>query len=180
MNTVEETVLYCANHPNTETTLRCRQCEKLICPKCAVLTPTGYKCRECVSTHQRSFDTAVWSDYLLAIAIAGVLAFFGSLIARFMGFFVIFIAPVAGVVIAEAVRFAVRRRRSRRLFQIAALAAAIGSLPWIIILAAAMLGPLFTRGTPGFGALLGLVWQVVYASIVTSTVYYRLGGINIR
>ena len=40
-----------------------------------------------------------------------------------MGFFTIFIAPIAGVIIAEAVRWVIRRRRSRLLFRLAAGAA---------------------------------------------------------
>jgi hypothetical protein len=34
-------------------------------------------------------------------------------------------------------------------------------------------------GFPGQG-LLGLVWMLIYAFTVTTTVYYRLRGINIR
>ncbi|MEN6392186.1 MAG: B-box zinc finger protein, partial [Anaerolineaceae bacterium] len=28
--------LYCTNHPQTETSLRCNRCDKPICTKCAV------------------------------------------------------------------------------------------------------------------------------------------------
>ena len=35
---------YCANHPGVETSLRCNKCGKPICAKCAVRTPTGYRC----------------------------------------------------------------------------------------------------------------------------------------
>ena len=35
---------YCANHPTVETTLRCNKCGKPICAKCAIRTPTGYRC----------------------------------------------------------------------------------------------------------------------------------------
>jgi hypothetical protein len=71
--------LYCANHPQTETTLRCNRCEKPICTKCAVLTPTGYRCKECVKSQQKTFDTAQLIDYPLAFIVAGGLAFLGSL-----------------------------------------------------------------------------------------------------
>ncbi len=49
---------YCANHPTVETTLRCNRCDKPICPKCAVKSPVGYRCRECVKSQQKIFDTA--------------------------------------------------------------------------------------------------------------------------
>ena len=108
--------IYCANHPTVETSLRCNNCEKPICPKCAVLTPTGYRCKECVRGQQKVFDTAVWHDFPVAFIVAAILAFAGSYVASFVGFFTIFIAPVAGVITAEAVRLVIRRRRSGRLF----------------------------------------------------------------
>jgi hypothetical protein len=168
-------ILYCANHPNVETSLRCNNCEKPICPKCAVLTPTGYRCKECVHNQQKIFDTAQWYDYPLAIVIGGVLAFIGSQVVSYVGFFTIFLAPIAGLIIAEAVRFVIRRRRSRNLFLATAIAVAVGSLPPLLtVILSSLLG---------FGslfALLPLLWQGLYTFTVTSTVYYRLRGINIR
>lgn len=168
-------ILYCANHPNVETSLRCNNCEKPICPKCAVRTPTGYRCRECVRNQQRTFDTAEWYDYPLAFVTAIVLSYFGSRIASFIGFFIIFVAPIAGVVIAEAVRFVIRRRRSKNLFLIATIAVVLGSLPTILIYLAGTL-----LGFGGARGLLSIVWQGLYTIIATSTTYYRLRGINIR
>jgi hypothetical protein len=43
-----ETVLHCYVHPNRETSLRCNNCDRPICAACAIRTPTGYRCRECV------------------------------------------------------------------------------------------------------------------------------------
>ena len=166
--------LYCANHPQTPTTLRCNRCDKPICAKCAVLTPTGYRCKDCVRTQQKTFDTTQWYDYLTSSAIALVLSFLGSLIARYIGFFIIFVAPIAGVVIAEAARFVVQRRRSKLLFQITTAAAILGSLPLLLI---ALIPLLFQAG---IFSLLGIVWQAVYTFLVTSTVYYRLAGVRFR
>lgn len=166
--------LYCANHPKVETTLRCNNCEKPICPKCAVLTPTGYRCRECVRGQQKVFETAQWIDFPLAFVLAGILSFLGSLLATMFGFLTIFIAPIAGTIIAEVIRFAVRHRRSRQLFLIAALGVFLGSLPRLLLLIAnALMGY-------GVAALLPIIWQAVYLVIVTSTAYYRLGGIQIK
>jgi hypothetical protein len=78
------------------------------------------------------------------------------------------------VIIAEAVRWAVHRRRSKLLFQTAAGAAALGSLP----LLALSLAPLLFGG--GFGGILGLIYRGLYTVLVTSSVYYRLGGIEIK
>lgn len=164
----------CANHPNVETSLRCNRCEKPICTRCAVLTPTGYRCKECVRGQQKIFDTAQWYDYPLAFTMALVLSYIGSRIIPALGFFSIFLAPVAGVIIAEAARAVVRRRRSKRLSQVIAAAAALGSLPILLL---AGLGILMS-GSPG--GLLSLVWQGVYTFVVTSTVYYRFSGIRMN
>ncbi len=171
--TFEPATLYCENHPNTETTLRCNRCEKPICTKCAVLTETGYRCTECVRSQQKIFNTATTVDYILAVGIAVILAYIGSLISSRIGFFTIFVAPIAGIVIAEAIRRAIRRRRSKRLFQATAAATAVGGiLPVLSILA-------LTGLTIGISGIFFFIWPVVYTVIVTSTVYYRLAGISL-
>jgi hypothetical protein len=139
-----------------------------------VLTPTGYRCKNCVRGQQKVFDTAQSTDFIIAGGISLVLSFVGSLVAGVMGFFTIFLAPIAGVIIAEAVRWAVHRRRSKILFQTAAGAAALGSLPLLVL----SLAPLLFGG--GLGGILGLIYRGLYTVLVTSSVYYRLGGIEIR
>lgn len=170
---------YCYNHPKTATTLHCNRCGRPICAQCAVLTPTGYRCKECVRSQQKTFDTAHWIDYPLAFGIAVILGYAGSRIAAVLGFFTIFVAPIAGVIIAEAVRFVIRKRRSKRLFQLATAGAAAGSLPLIVIEVLSLLALSAARGPAGgLGYLLPLVWQGLYIFMVTSTVYYRLSGIR--
>ncbi len=158
--------MYCANHPDVETTLRCNKCEKPICARCAVLTPTGYRCKECIRGQQKIFNTATWVDYPLVMAVVGILAFLGSLIAYRIGFLVILLAPLAGGVIAEIARAITRRHRSRQLFIMAALAAVVGCLP---------VGVQFIFRLN----LFGLLWQAAYAILMTSTFYARLAGIRI-
>jgi len=168
--TEDATTLYCYNHPNIATGLRCNNCERPICPKCAVLTPTGYRCKDCVRLHQKTFETAEWYDYPLAFIVAAVLSYLGSLIGLRISFFIIFLAPVAGMIIAEAVRLVVRRRRSRKLTLTSAAAAAIGS--GIVIIA-------YLTGS-GYFRILPFIYLGIFAFIVTSTVLYRLGGIRIK
>jgi len=165
--TEQPPTLYCANHPNRETMLRCNRCEKPICSKCAIQTPTGYRCRECVRGQQKNFETAQWQDIPLAFSAATLISFLGSLIAGRMGFFVIFIAPIVGTIIAEAARFITKRRRSQRLFQIVAAGVLIGGLPLLI------------RDLLYF-SLFGAIWQGVYLVTATSTAYYRMKGILLK
>ncbi len=169
-----DTRIFCYNHPNQETFLRCNRCERPICTKCAVLTPTGYRCKNCVSGQLKVFDTAQWWDYPLAVLVGAGLSFLGSLVAQLLGWFVLFIGPIVGVVIAEAIRWAVRRRRSRLLFRLATGAVILGALPLLLI---QLVGVLFSS-SGGF-ALFGLIWPAVYMFLVASTTYYRLSGISI-
>lgn len=169
--------MYCYAHPQRETLLRCNRCERPMCQSCAVLTPTGYRCKECVRGQQKIFDTTRWWDYPLAVVTAGGLSYVGSLIAGIFGFFTILVAPAAGMIIAEAVRFVVRKRRSKTLTLLAAAATLIGAI--VTPLYQLLLSLVFISSGQGLTLLLGLLWPAVYAVLVTSTVYYRLKGIRL-
>lgn len=173
----ETTPIYCANHPSVETHLRCNNCGKPICPKCAVLTPTGYRCKECVRSQQKLFETAQWFDYLTAGVTAAVLSFVGSLVIPRMGFFVLILAPLAGVIIAESCRVVIHKRRSKRLYQTIAAATALGGLPLILI---NLLGFILAFNRVNFGSLVYLIVQGIYLFMATSTAYYRLSGLNLK
>ena len=169
--------LYCANHPNTATALRCNKCNKPICTKCAVLTPVGYRCRECVRGQQQVFETVVWYDYLVAGVLAAVLGGLAGALLVNLSWFTIFLAPVAGGAIAEIVRVAIRRRRGRYLFMAAAGAYVVGCLPILVIgLLSLLLGG--ARGG-GLFSLLPLLWASVYTALATGTFYARLRGISV-
>lgn len=179
-------ILYCANHPNTETTLRCNRCEKPICAKCAVLTPTGYRCKECVRGQQKVFETAEARDYLLAVPVAGILGFLGGLIVPNLSFFVFFVSPAAGAIFAEIIRRVLQKRRGKRLFQFVAGAVFFGGmLPafrlFLLPLLAMLMGEQAAGAAAGAiaGAGFSLLWQGFYAFIAASTVYYRLSGIRL-
>jgi len=159
---------HCYYHPDVETSLRCNQCEKPICPKDAILTDTGYRCRECISNQQKRFNTAVWFDYLVIMVVTGLLSFLGSLLIYILpwGFLSIIISPAIGGGVAEVARRSVGGRRSKTLFQLATLAALLGSLPFLIIRLLSF-------------NLLPVIWQGWYTVSVTSTVAYRLRGFRI-
>jgi hypothetical protein len=166
---------YCANHPDRETSLRCNNCGKLICSQCAIHTPTGYRCRECVRGRQKVFETANVADYVVAFVVATLLSGVGAFLASFIGFFTLFLAPAAGGIIGEAVRAVTGRRRSTLLFQIAAGGVAVGAAPFV-------LGPLLglINGGGGFGGIFGLLWPLLYATLASSAAYYRLAGIQMN
>jgi hypothetical protein len=160
----------CYVHPNRETGLRCNQCERPICTSCAIRTPTGYRCRECVKGQQKKFETAEWYDYLFGFSVAGLLSLIASILAGLVGGFGIFIffiiafaASTVGVVIAESARFVTRRHRSRRLYMTVAAGMVLGALPFII--ASIFMVDIF-----------GLVTQAIYLVVATPVMYYRLSG----
>ncbi len=169
--------LTCYYHPNTETALRCSTCEKSICPKCAILTPTGYRCKDCVRGQQKVFETALWYDYLTASVIALTLSFIGSQFIPRLWFFAIILSPIAGTVIAEICRAVIQKRRSKKLNQTITIATAVGSLPYLLLSLWVSLNAL---GSGSLAGLIGLALQALYSFLVTSTVYYRLSGIHLK
>jgi hypothetical protein len=121
--TPEETVYYCANHPDVETLLRCNRCSKPICMRCAVRTPVGYRCKECVGEQQKVYFNAVGGDNFVAFGVGFIVSaiaapIVGLLIALvlgrilFLGLIIAFIAGSgAGSALAQIIRRAVGRRR---------------------------------------------------------------------
>lgn len=172
--------LFCANHPNRETQLRCNQCEKPICIQCVVKTPTGYRCKDCVRSQQKIFDTAKWFDYPLALGTGAILAYLGSLFIPRLFIFAIFVSPIAGGVITEIIRALIRKRRSQRLFRLVTLSVAIGCLPQLLIQLVAVFLYITTQANIQLSFLITLGLQFLYTVLVTSTTYYRLSGIQIR
>lgn len=168
-----ESTLTCAFHPKRETKLRCNRCNRPICVQCAIQTPTGYRCPECVRDQQKVFVTVKWHDYLLAVLITGVLSFLGSLLAVRLGFFTILLAPMAGMGVEIAVRKSISNRRSPLLYKVVGATAFIASLPMIIIQGLSSFSALFNFGWLAVGGLYPFIWVVVYAVTITSTVYYR-------
>jgi hypothetical protein len=167
-------ILYCYVHPNRETALRCNNCNRPICAACAIHTPTGYRCRECVKGQQKVFNTSEWYDYvsgfvvamLLSVAAAFLVTFIGGI--GFFGWFLIAAgAPTAAVAIAEGVRLVTGKRRSRPLFITVAVGVVVGALPVILFQL------VFTRN------LFGIIFQVIYLVIAVPVVYSRLSGIQL-
>ncbi len=176
---MSELTLTCANHPGRPTTLRCNRCEKPICSQCAVLTPVGYRCRECVRGQQAIFETAKQWDVPVAFLVSGACVGVATALLNFLGFWGLIVAPVAGGGVAEIVRAAVRRRRSRHLPLAAALGGAAGLLPLVGI---SLSGVLSVGGLnlEAIGAAAGgLLWPLVSGALMIGTLYGRLRGIRL-
>lgn len=160
----KEEPLFCINHPNVETRLRCNRCSAPICPKCAVRTPVGFRCPQCIKDQQAIFYTASAVDYVIAAVVSLVLSLPAYLIITRLGWFVFFLSPTAGIGIAEAVRWLTGRRRGRWTWLVVAAGIVLTALPFMLF---AFLPVLFlpAAGSPGqAGAFLGSsLLQVGYA-----------------
>ncbi len=113
--------IFCANHPETETYLRCNKCGKPICLKCAELTEVGYRCKECIREQQNVFYNALTADNWIAFAVAAAITLVAwpivAYLLRITGFFGWIIAALvgsgAGAALAQIIRNSVGRRRGR-------------------------------------------------------------------
>ncbi len=176
--------LYCYIHPNRPTTLRCNRCDRPICAECAIRTPTGYRCPECVKQQQKKFDTAVWYDYIVAFVVAAI----GSGIASglilvvsgfFFGILVLFIAPAAGGVVGNLVLRFIKNRRSRPLFLTAAIGMVVGALPALLFVSLPALLGVLSVGFRGLTSLLPAIWEVVYLFLAVPAAYTQISGLRI-
>jgi hypothetical protein len=179
---VTDSTLYCANHPDRETTLRCNRCEKPICAKCAIQTPVGYRCKECVRGQQKVFDNSTTIDYPIAFVVSLIGVGGATAVLDFLGFWGLFVAPVVGGGIAEIIRWAVRRRRSRRLPLAAILGGALGVVIYLGFSFLPYLTFILYAGNPGLvGAgsiLIDFIWPIGYGIVILSTMYYRMRGLR--
>ena len=162
--------LFCVNHPDTETTLRCNRCGKPVCVRCVELTEVGYRCKECIRAQQNVFFTAETKDYFVLAIVSFVLAalatpiielllgmlglFFGIILAVFLG-------PAVGGAAATLIRRSVGRRRGRYMGLIGMVAIILGV--GFGLVAASM-----------FGIRINLIPLAVFLFLSLSTIYATL------
>jgi hypothetical protein len=126
--------LFCYRHPERVTSLRCYNCNRPICIKCANKTPVGYICPECMREAEDTFFNSRPLDYLLA----AIVSFPPSLLAGWLllnvnlGFFffllIFFISGAVGSFIGSLTKRAVGRRRGRYLPQLVVVMMILGAL----------------------------------------------------
>jgi hypothetical protein len=158
----ESEVFYCLSHPQVETRLRCSKCGNPICPRCAVQTPVGFRCPQCVRSQQAIFYTVTPSDYAIAVVVGLVVSIIAAFIMGRLGIFLaLILGPVAGGVIAEVVRWAIRRRRGRWIWLVVSICIAVGGLLSLILSALPL-------------RLTSLLSLIIYVVLAVGTAYARL------
>jgi hypothetical protein len=180
-------VTYCTVHPTRETGLRCNKCGRYMCTDCAVLTPVGYRCRECVRQHEDKFYTSSQIDYGIVAAVCVVLSGIAGYIISAIGLFIIlmiFIGLPVGGAIGEAALRAIQRRRGRHSANVAVVSAGIGGFVGGLIYNYSLLSGYIDQQTGGQGGLavpLDLVFNMtiqdisllVFIGVVAFAVYGR-------
>ena len=137
----EPETLHCANNPYRETLLRCNKCGRPICMACAVRTPVGYRCTECVRAQQNIYFNALGRDNIVALVVGFILTLIAAPIVGFLlgsigifGFIIAFIAGSgAGTLLAQVIRWAVGNRRGRTLPHFALAGIILGASPWVVL-----------------------------------------------
>jgi hypothetical protein len=138
----------------------------------------GYRCRECVNAQQRTFYAGFGlSDYV----IAGVVAFPLSMVAGWLvpqlGWYSILLGPIVGGGIAEAARWAIKRKRGEYTWLVVCGCIVVGTLPVLVLTLLRLIG--LMGGAPGLlaywaGGIMRLVWVGVYLLTGAGAAYARL------
>ncbi len=132
--------LVCYRHPKRQTALRCYNCGKPICSSCAVKTPVGYSCPDCIREKEDVFFNARPFDYLVAPLIGLVLSLIaGWLVTTFAlrgNFFIyiimLFVGGFVGRLIGQISKWAIDRRRGRYLPQVMVGMLILGTAVWLL------------------------------------------------
>lgn len=120
---------FCAQHPERETGLRCNRCDRYMCPACAVQTPVGYRCRECVRAQEERFFSGSNVDYVVVFAVNAIGAALAQLLSGLLPllFLILLAVPVGGAIATLALQVS-GRRRGRWTGSVAVAGVLVGSL----------------------------------------------------
>lgn len=118
----------CAFHPGTETNVRCVECDRYICPKDMVLTPVGYKCKECARQLPSARRTVKPKQFAMALVAAAVVGIGGSYLIASIGFRFFLMSALLGVATGEAARRASGGHRTGAIAALAGFAVIAGSV----------------------------------------------------
>ena len=177
--------MVCYKHPDRKTLLRCNKCGRPMCLDCAVQTPTGYRCKECIREQQKVFDTSEPKDYIIGAVISAVLAVIGSyaedMIPLSSFIISVIVGIVFGILISTAVRKAVSGRRSRKLNIIIVAAAAVS----VILVRWPLLEFFFVEIFSGYAmglvnGLLNMLLRCLYPIVLCVTIWMEMNGMVFR
>ena len=156
---LEGDIHYCAAHPERDTELRCNRCDRYMCIDCAVRTPVGYTCRQCVRGHEDKFYEGTLVDYGLVAATCAIGGALTPFVMMLIGGFLIIgfiVAPAIGGTAAQIALQLTRRRRGRYSGYVAAGGVLVGGLVSALLLVG------------GLG-----IFTLLFLALATSAAYAR-------
>jgi hypothetical protein len=164
--------MVCYRHVKTETAVRCGKCDRPICTRCMVSGPVGMRCPDCASLRASPLYRIAPARLLLAVCAGLLTGLIGAWVLTMISFFVFFVGPFYGGLVAEAVLRAAGRKRGRALEIIGVgsivLGAVLTCLPRLLF---------FVKGAgalPYAGAGLSLVWPLIGFALAIGACYARL------
>lgn len=166
---------FCEVHPDRETSLRCNKCGRYMCPECAVSTPVGYRCKQCVRQHEDKFFNASQNDYIIIFAVCTVLSAIAFGITSRIGIpilIMVFIAIPVGTGISELALRSVQRRRGRQSAWVGVAGVLVGMVLGIIgmiVLTVGVFPPLDILGR----LLITDIGNLLFAGLIAYFVYNR-------
>ena len=169
-------VMYCVNHPKTETLIRCNKCLDPICQKCAVRTPVGLRCPKCAWAGRSPSYVLGPQQYVWVVVVALIASLIaGAIIVQVGLLFTFFLSIPIGGLIAEAV-WRITRKRGRVVAIITAVCIAVGAFggPWVWRVAVAGSLAALPANPLAYLASLLNVTALVYAVLAIGAAVARL------
>ncbi len=179
--------MQCYRHPKVQTAVSCGKCDRPICPKCMVPGPAGMRCPDCASLRKTALYQIAPARLILAVLAGLITGIIGAFLMSGVSFFVFFVGPLYGGVVAEAVLRAAGRKRGRVLEVIGVGSIVLGAL---LALAPFLAVALFAghgapaqapaASAPGLPApmlgaeMTGFVIPLIGFALAVSTCYARL------
>ncbi len=151
--------------------LRCNRCNTPINPQNAVLTPTGYRCKNCIRGQQKVFDTSQPKDFLIAFLIAVVISFAGSWLVAPLGYIIVLVSFGLGLLIYRINRLILKGRRGKRIDLAVLLGALVGAAPLLI-------HNIILAVQPKMFIVVGrrIIWHIVYMALICASAYTQSKG----
>ena len=148
--------MYCYNHPERETLLRCGKCGQPICTECAIRHPVGLRCPQCAQLRKVPTYDVSFQHYLRALGAGLGASLLCGLAVEILPLFVpvlflsFIMALAAGTGIGEAISRATGLKRGKGLQAIAVFCVLVGAIVGTGLVAAFRFGPAALLFLPAF------------------------------
>ena len=187
MNEIEKNpleILRCVNHPNRQTVIRCSVCGDPICLDCAVSTPDGYRCTQCIEKQKRTILANIRRDSANAAGIATATGFLGSIIQSKLSLSSVLLSIILGIglgtLCVNLIRFTNGKRTSAQVQRVIYCAAGFGAaIPWLQQALTIFRSFFFADYSKLLLNAGSMQWSVLYIVSLCAAIWANLQGISI-